>query len=63
MSEESCGKKATHRFTWPGRNESFICEGHLLKLQHIADAMGMYIQIIPVYESDQQNEICKQVIT
>lgn len=43
-----CGKDAVYRYTWPGRDESFICEQHSIALQNVAKAIGLYVQLIPV---------------
>lgn len=47
-----CTEQASHRFTWPGRDESFICDKHLPKVREVASAIGMYLQIIPL-ENEQ----------
>lgn len=57
-----CQNKATHRFTWPGKPESFICGGHLPKLQGVASAIGMYLQTAPIHESEFEGEICRQQV-
>ena len=62
MGEALCGNPATHRFTWPGREESFICQEHLPKLQGVCSAMGMYCQFNPVHESDFAKETCRQKV-
>ena len=61
MSEKRCEQKAVRRFTWPGQDESFICQEHLPKLQRVADAMGMHLQLIPLAEDT--NETCKQRVS
>ena len=43
-----CGKDAVYRYTWPGRDESFICEGHSSKLKSVARAIGLHLQLIPI---------------
>ena len=50
MSEHEtiCGKDAAYRYTWPGRDEAFICEDHSGKLRAVANAMGLPLQMIPV---------------
>ena len=58
--EMKCSEKATHRFTWPGKDESFICGKHLQKLQSVARAIGMNLQTIPVHESEHAGEECRQ---
>lgn len=57
-----CQNKATHRFTWPGQKESFICDKHVGKLRAVAKAMGFHLDIHPTHESDFENELCRQEI-
>lgn len=45
-----CENEAAFRFTWPGSDEAGICDDHVDKLRSVANAMGMYIQIIPLNE-------------
>ena len=47
-----CENAATHRYTWPGNEEKLICDEHLPKLRAIADAMGFYLQVIPLSTED-----------
>jgi len=47
-----CDNPAKYRFTWPGRDESLICEEHVVKLESVANAMGFNILIIPLSEQD-----------
>lgn len=54
----NCTEKAGYRFTWPGKDESFICEKHVSKLKAVANAMGLYVQVVPLEESSQ--EVCRQ---
>mgnify|MGYP001618259975 CR=1 FL=1 len=61
MSEKECGKKAVKRFTWPGRDESFICQDHWPKLLGVAAAMGMYLQTIEL--PNESTETCKQRVS
>jgi hypothetical protein len=58
MNEKTCDKPATHRFTWPGNDESFICEDHLPKLKAVAQALGLHLQTIAVPDGDEQT--CRQ---
>ena len=65
MSEEkTCKNPARYRYTWPGDDESLICEKHVAKLAAVAEAMGLYLQIIPLSEEDLKMELnCKQIIS
>jgi hypothetical protein len=53
-----CGAPAAHRYTWPGRDESFICETHSKGLLAVASAMGLYLQLLPAPEGT----ICSQQV-
>jgi len=47
-----CDNPAKYRFAWPGNVESLICEEHVGKLRAVANAMGFYLQVIPLSEKD-----------
>lgn len=47
-----CDNLASFRYTWPGRDESLICDEHVGKLQAIANGIGLSLQIIPLSETD-----------
>jgi hypothetical protein len=49
-----CPEYAAYRFTWPGKDESFICEKHVVALRGIAKAMGVYVQLIPLSDKDHE---------
>lgn len=49
-NQEGCTQDAVYQYTWPGQKEAGICEEHSKKLQAIADAMGFYIQLKPIFE-------------
>ena len=61
MSDKRCDKPAVRRFTWPGQDESFICQDHLPKLLGIVAAMGMHLQLVPL--PDDTTETCKQRVS
>lgn len=46
--QSGCKNYAAYRFTWPGRDESFICNEHKPKLEATAQILGMHLQIIPL---------------
>jgi hypothetical protein len=58
----NCKQQAVFRYTWPGKDENFICIEHGLKLQRIAQAMGLYIQLIPLSEDERLKANCSQEI-
>lgn len=47
-NQHDCTNKGVFRFTWPGRDEQYICEQHVATLQNIAGAMGLHLQVIPL---------------
>lgn len=47
-----CGNLAAFRFTWPGSNESFICDEHAPQMRGVASAMGFNCQLIPLTSAD-----------
>lgn len=62
--EKTCKNLAKYRYTWPGRDESLICEKHVAKLAAVAEAIGLHLQIIPLSEEDLKMGLnCKQIIS
>ena len=56
-----CKNQAKYRFTWPGENESLICEDHVEKLKALSTAMGFHLQIIPLLQEDLEKKLtCQQ---
>lgn len=53
-----CLREAVVRYTWPGREESFICAEHLPQLRGIASAMGLPLQCIPLVPEDAERDRC-----
>lgn len=60
MTETTCPNKASHRYTWPGRDESFICAEHVGRLTAVADAMGLHLQCVPLEEAEDERPGCAQ---
>lgn len=56
-----CGLQAMYRFTWPGKDESFICVGHAPKLESVAITIGLPLQIIPLRPDELDGKECQQV--
>jgi len=48
-----CENPAAYRYTWPGKNESGICEQHVEKARAVAESMGFYLQILPLEEQPE----------
>lgn len=53
--QKHCREYGSYRYTWPGRDEAAVCEQHSRKLRGIADAMGLYLQLIPLTIEDHSN--------
>ncbi len=47
-NQANCKNLPVLRFTWPGKDEAYICAIHSIRLLEIAQAMGLYIQLIPL---------------
>lgn len=58
-----CPNQAFYRFTWPGRDESFICTEHVNKLRGVASAMGFHLQIADLSHDEQAQHTCNQEIS
>lgn len=59
---DKCPEVAAYRFTWPGQDESFICEGHVGKLRSVAAAMGMHLQVIELEPDSLVKLACSQKV-
>lgn len=55
-----CQEQAIFRYTWPGRDECYACLTHANQLQGVANAMGFYLQLIPLGMEQLLNAYCSQ---
>jgi hypothetical protein len=55
-----CPLVARYRYTWPGRDESFICERHVGKLRSVADAIGLSLQVIDLFSGLDQELLAER---
>ena len=55
-----CDNPAVLRFTWPGREESFVCIAHAHAVAGVAMAMGFPLHMLPVTGSGGEWPRCKQ---
>lgn len=60
---KSCNNNAQYRFTWPGEDESFICEKHAVKLKTITETMGFHLQLIPFPENKLSKKDSHHIVT
>lgn len=49
-NQRDCAERAAYVFTWPGKDQAGICAKHVGKLREVADALGLYLQIIALPE-------------
>ncbi len=54
---KQCDKPAVFHYTWAGKDESFCCHNHAAQIQAVAQAMGYYVQFIPL--DNNENESCR----
>lgn len=57
-----CQEKPHFRYTWPGKDESFICFEHARQLQYLAATTGFRLQLIPLSEDEQAAVSCSQEV-
>jgi len=58
-----CGLPASVRYTWPGKDEAFACPVHANVIQHVARALGMHLQMIPLAPLDRVAHTCENVLS
>lgn len=57
----NCQNPVAYRYTWPGKDEAYTCATHAHKLKSVANAIGLYVQLLPINENDE-NKQCEQKI-
>jgi len=57
-----CKQPPLFRYTWAGHDESFVCLEHAQQLKNIADAIGYYVQLIPLSGDEQMKTSCQQEV-
>ena len=55
-SSADCGGVGNFRYTWPGRDEAWVCLLCVQKLQAVAAAIGIHVQFIPLTVDDYLNK-------
>lgn len=45
-NQKDCDSPAIFRYTWPGKNEAFACAIDAIKLNNVANAIGLHLQLI-----------------
>ena len=60
---EQCEFPPIYRYTWPGKDEDFICFQHSTILTQMAQAIGFHIQLIPLNGWQEQAKYkCNQQV-
>ena len=54
--QKDCENPPSHRYTWPGKGEAHICLLCAMKVQGLADAIGLPLQFIPLTAEDYLKE-------
>lgn len=63
--KKQCNNVAHYRYTWPGKDESFVCFGHAGTLRAISESMGIYLQLVRIIANHDEPIIfqrCQQII-
>lgn len=64
--ERQCDNPCMFRYTWPGKDESYICLEHAQQLLNVASAIGLHLQMLLFHQCDQPTldwPNCKQKVT
>lgn len=51
-----CQSPPAFRYTWPGRDEAFVCAVHAVGLSRVASGMGLRLQQIPLSWTEKAEE-------
>lgn len=51
-SQKDCTEEPTFRYTWPGKDEAFVCVPHAGQMTGVARAIGLHLQLIPLTADD-----------
>ena len=54
--QKDCQELAFFRYTWAGKDESFCCPVHAMQVARIAEAIGYYVQMIPLTMDEMMAE-------
>jgi len=60
MTDKHCDMTVMFRYTWPGRDEVFVCFAHAAQAVLVASAMGFHLQIHQVDIDDMVSQVCSQ---
>jgi hypothetical protein len=57
-----CNQTPVFRYTWPGRPESFACLEHAQGISAVAQAIGLFLQFIPLSGEQQAKVSCQNEV-
>lgn len=63
MSKKQCENPAVYRFTWPGKDEDYICAIHAMKMEWVANSLGLYVQLVRLELDEMGQHQCCQMVT
>ena len=58
-----CDQQPMFRYTWAGQDEKYCCIEHAHKLMYVAEALGYYVQLIPLSGDEQMKVTCTQEVS
>lgn len=62
MSEQRCGAPSLFRYTWPGKDEVFVCVEHAAALERVVKALDFHLQLVMLLPDQLDNAPpCTQV--
>ncbi len=62
INKEKCHEQAMFRYTWAGRDESYCCLTHAQQIKAVSEAMGYYVQLIPLSGDEQMKVACQNEV-
>ncbi len=63
MGDLICNQPANYRYTWPGKDEAYICMQHAPALKRVAVAIGLHLQLTYCQPGDSNYGDCTQHIS
>lgn len=60
--EATCQNHASYRFQWFGKQDSYICEEHKVKLRSVATSMNLNLIILPLEPHEKEILYCSQKV-
>ena len=58
--DKKCNNPPFFRFTWPGKDEDYICAIHALEMERVIKSMGLHVQFIRLSLDEMVDHTCCQ---